>query len=686
MSSFSPIQPPPRLLLGAATLFWGAMVGLPILGFIIAVIIECANWIRFRWNFGTPECALAWKICMLLILLTGTFIWLDTDRISALPKLLTWLPALVLPLQFVQSYGLINSIPLNCFSFFTSLHQKRNIRLGLAPALIHFNFGNAYLAITLIAATLGKNADGHSFLPGLVILVAWLAFARIKTRPITLTLVMLLAGGLAFGGQIGLQALYKWATNRSFNPKYSSPDLSISKTSMGSLGELKQSPEMLWRLKPTNTERSPKLLRLAFYNYYRGVTWRTKLPPSPTPLTEESAFQELRSVELTPGTTTFLFRADTEIAKIPKNLPTYSIRGAASKEAPLPLPGSAADLKGFALDGIEQNPLGTVRIFPKKSIIEGSVRYQTDSPRDQAPFANIDLEIDPTEAPVIQKITQDLALNTLPTSQQKAARIHQYLHSNFTYSRHLAISQNHVRTHYNTTPLASFLTREKQGHCEFFATAATLLLRASGVPARYCIGFAITERDPKRGEYIIRGTHAHAWTRFWDEEAKTWRDLDATPGTWHNVEALQTKNSTWFSDAFQRLREDFFLWRNRPANRTLVLTTISILGLIIFTFIAYRLWKSKVTPAKSSPYTYQSTPSTALHRLEKPLKRLLGPREPHQTYANWLAALKNHNIPPNQLNEAIQLHQIIRFDPVAPPPTITSRLESLTKTLAKHLK
>lgn len=31
------------------------------------------------------------------------------------------------------------------------------------------------------------------------------------------------------------------------------------------------------------------------------------------------------------------------------------------------------------------------------------------------------------------------------------------------------------------TPLAEFLTRSRSGHCEYFATAAALLLRAAGI-------------------------------------------------------------------------------------------------------------------------------------------------------------------------------------------------------------
>ena len=106
------VHKPPRLLLGAALLFWGGMTGNPFLALIAALIIEAANWMRFRWDFNNTANSRAWRLSMALFIITGTLIWLDGDRYSALPKLLIWLPLLFFPLQFVQSYGLRDAMPL----------------------------------------------------------------------------------------------------------------------------------------------------------------------------------------------------------------------------------------------------------------------------------------------------------------------------------------------------------------------------------------------------------------------------------------------------------------------------------------------------------------------------------------------------------------------------------------------
>ena len=51
-----------------------------------------------------------------------------------------------------------------------------------------------------------------------------------------------------------------------------------------------------------------------------------------------------------------------------------------------------------------------------------------------------------------------------------------FFDSKFRYSLDLKISGMDV------TPLADFLLRTRAGHCEYFATAATLLLRKAGIP------------------------------------------------------------------------------------------------------------------------------------------------------------------------------------------------------------
>ncbi|MEP2777170.1 MAG: transglutaminase-like domain-containing protein [Luteolibacter sp.] len=681
------VHPPPRMLLGATLLFWGAMTGNPFLALVAALLVEAANWMRFRWDFNDTANSRAWRLSMALTIISGALIWLESDRYSALPKLLVWLPLLFLPLQFVQSYGLRNSMALNSFSFFTHLHHERNRRLGLDDSIIRFNFGNPYFVALLISASLGTNAQQKIFLPAIIVLSGWLVFSRVKVRPFALAVLILFAGIFGFGGQIGMAKLYKWATDRNLEGGFNSNDPTESKTNIGSLGRLKQSSEMLWRLKVTAGHRPPALLRLSSYNRFRAVVWRNSYPPEIEKTLEETegGFRRLAVGGRDISEEEYMLREDMTEAELLRERPTISIRGAARSEDPLPLAGSASSVRQFDLDAIEINPLGTVRIFPKKSVIEGTVRWGDLESPEAAPWPDLDLAIDPSEKETLDSIVEELGLNDLPTVQAKTARIAQWFNDEFQYTRYLTLGR--PRTTY-PTPLGLFLTTGRRGHCEYFGTAGVLLLRAAGVPARYCVGYAVMEKDGKRDEWIIRGTHAHAWVRAWDEERGAWADFDPTPTGWLGAELGNSPDPPWLADAYQRFKEDFFLWRNRPANRLAATIIMWALGLGVLTFIVRRLWKSKLVVSKTldTPYSSEPVARTPLHGLEKPAARILGARPTGLTFAVWLQQLALHNIPTDALAEALHLHQRIRFDPQPVDPSLEQRLASLVEVLRNRIK
>ena len=70
-----------------------------------------------------------------------------------------------------------------------------------------------------------------------------------------------------------------------------------------------------------------------------------------------------------------------------------------------------------------------------------------------------------------------------------------------------------------------FLENSDTGYCVHFATAATVLLRASGIPARYVEGYMVTG---KAGEPVeVSALRAHAWAEYYS--GGIWQVLEATP-------------------------------------------------------------------------------------------------------------------------------------------------------------
>lgn len=73
----------------------------------------------------------------------------------------------------------------------------------------------------------------------------------------------------------------------------------------------------------------------------------------------------------------------------------------------------------------------------------------------------------------------------------------------------------------------AFLKTYKEGVCRHYATAATLIYRALGLPARYCIGYVETA---KSGEWVeIKANKAHAWTEVYIDGAG-WVQVEVTGG------------------------------------------------------------------------------------------------------------------------------------------------------------
>lgn len=72
-----------------------------------------------------------------------------------------------------------------------------------------------------------------------------------------------------------------------------------------------------------------------------------------------------------------------------------------------------------------------------------------------------------------------------------------------------------------------FLEESDTGYCVHFATAAVVLLRAAGIPARYVSGYMVSCRP---GETVtVTADMAHAWAEYFEPQLGCWIPLEATP-------------------------------------------------------------------------------------------------------------------------------------------------------------
>lgn len=106
------------------------------------------------------------------------------------------------------------------------------------------------------------------------------------------------------------------------------------------------------------------------------------------------------------------------------------------------------------------------------------------------------------------KLLRDGEMRLLhPAQREKVARI---LCDHLKYSGEYTYTLDLKREDPDMDPTEDFLRNVKQGHCERYAGALALMLRAEGIPARVVKGFRGCE-SLGDGRYQVRNSQAHAW-------------------------------------------------------------------------------------------------------------------------------------------------------------------------------
>lgn len=103
-----------------------------------------------------------------------------------------------------------------------------------------------------------------------------------------------------------------------------------------------------------------------------------------------------------------------------------------------------------------------------------------------------------------------------------ARALHEGLADGFTYSTEMVAPPE------GQSPIAYFLFDRKAGHCEYFASAMALMLRARGVPSRLVAGYRGASFNEYGGYWTVAEYRAHSWVEYFDD-ADGWTRIDPTP-------------------------------------------------------------------------------------------------------------------------------------------------------------
>ncbi|NPA13896.1 MAG: DUF3488 domain-containing transglutaminase family protein [Aquificae bacterium] len=133
----------------------------------------------------------------------------------------------------------------------------------------------------------------------------------------------------------------------------------------------------------------------------------------------------------------------------------------------------------------------------------------------------------------VELMNKKLLLELPPQTQKLAKKILKKLHLKEGTSLKVALKRlDNYFSHFEyslTTPaknLEEFLIKYKKGNCEYFASAAAVLLRALGYPSRVVIGFLGGVKNPLTDYWVVSQKNAHAWVEIYHNH--TWITYDPT--------------------------------------------------------------------------------------------------------------------------------------------------------------
>lgn len=631
------LTPPPGLL-AATLLFWGWRIGLWPLALPMALVLELAPRVGWRWALEDRE--LARVIDLSTLLWVGALIPLFTRYLNQPPlathlyTLVGWVPLLLFPPLALQRYSTAGAFQVG--HLFYSL-RRSNHDLARQP----LKLDTPYLIACLLAASVTPQAN---YLSGASPLLLWMLAATRPRRyrwPLTTTLAIAV-GLAAFPLSLGLHHLQlnledhltEW-----FEDWFIEMDPYRSRTALGDIGELKQSGRVVLRLKAAPGDSGPWLLRDASYNSYFDGVWQAKYTRFNRLAPTGGGREWLLS--LAPNGTSHRLAIAMELR-----------RGAGM----LPLPAGAWRLDRLPVGKLQLNNLGALEASEGPGLVEYQVTRSPAAGRD-APPAELDLAVPRRERATLQRLALELGL--VGASPAAAlAKVRAFLLHQFRYSLDLSPPAEGL------TALETFLLRTHAGHCEYFASAAVLLLRAAGVPARYATGFSVSEYSPLEGAYIARRRHAHAWALAWLDGR--WRDVDATPPDWTGFEDAQTPWWQGLGDLWSWLNHRFSRWRWREAtaddgdNRGWW-GLAGLLAVVLFwRLVRRRRIRRPATGLKTAAHVWPGAESP-FHQVIAALAGRTGARPPGEPLETWLRRTGAWDAP--GMIEMARQHQRWRFDP-----------------------
>ena len=604
------------------------------------LLVEAAHWLPWRLPLTDNHFIRIADATSVTMVISGVAFF-AIKLSDGLFYLVQWLPVIIVFLLCAQLYSERQSTPFK--AIVATLRKRPATADGSDAESVDLRL--PYFFLTLVAASIAAPMTPAFYLiSGFLIIWALWNVRPSRYHPAFWFSFVSAALAMGFVFHIGLsqlQGVVQEITSHWLENDWSNRDLNHSSTAFGKIGRLKLSEEIIMRIHSSvaGTQASGLLLQQAEYNRYAGSTWfadNREFQPLPKPSSGNTWFlsgeRPLQAGHL--SVATYLSRGEGILA-LPRG--SYAINSAAGR--------------------FSRYAYGAFSVEDAPKLLNYEVYYQRNQ-TNASPVRPHDQEVPAAYTQLMTNIVTELGLATLPP-EKAALKLKQFFEHNFTYS----LFQDD--TDLLQSPLHYFLLQGRHGHCEYFATASVLLLRAAGIPARYVNGFAMTEYDTAKDLFIVRKRHAHAWTLAYLNGR--WTELDYTPSTWA---AMEADAAPWWQSIYDTVSNLIFAlnqwWLAKPRSLwKYVLIPFGIFAVIyLFTkfkpgSLRFRFTRKIPSNPNSNDYPGKDSPFyTIINHLEK----TLAPRHAGEPLKHWLQRLsQTSDLDLNALNALVEQHYSYRF-------------------------
>lgn len=626
------------LMNGMALVLWGWQCNFLIYAIPMALVLELSRIIPWKIPISDIEFNRISDLSSLIFLAAVIYIF-TTRSYHGIYTILALLPFLLFLLILAQQYSVQGFIKPS--ALFISLRRIEAINTGTYKGI---DLSYPYLFVCILSASAG-NHHASIYYIFTVILISWTLWylKPAFTRTYLWIFLVITAAVAGYGVQLEMKQLQTIAESTFLDWidqfMWRSRDPRRTSTSIGSLGRLKLSDRIMVRV---NTHgkilKEPLLLREATYiNYIYGVWTNYQTTLRIIDPTADGKRWIIDNNISTPEILTISFFMDDETAIVP-------------------VPAGLGSITNVTAAQIEYSAYGALSIELNPGWIIYDAIYNKNQIYDALPTKE-DLEIPSNYKDQLERLSTRLGLENLKPAD-KVSSLKKYFADNFEYS--LTQSERYPKGRY----LSKFLFERKKGHCEYFATATTLLLRAAGIPARYVVGYAIDEYSDLEGQYIGRARHAHSWAQAYVNDK--WQVVDTTPPVWVPLEAKDGSVMEPLIDVWSWIIYKLVTWDKNDSKDVGNLFIWLLLPILFYylwrIFVKDRIYFTGKRPEEIQLKAAYAGTDSAFYKLLPVLEKHFMPRKPGETLTAWIAGIERKT-PELKLQELLILHYRYRFDP-----------------------